>query len=159
MNLNYFESKYSSLKVWKSVNGVWGVSILLKNKQLDILNLLNHKNLSYIGYATDMLCLIFGNTTKKKNCLGDYQVVGEFAIHVQCTWRFIQEHRIIFTYWDLFEASIKDDKTVCKNIFLKFNENFPLQVHNNLHFAVPQATQIVMKNSVGQISLFCVIVN
>lgn len=81
-----------------------------------------------VGYAADMLCMLFGNIKIQKNVIGDWQTVGEYALHVQCVWRFSKNEQIILTYWDLYNASLDDDNTMSDSIFEALNVSMPLEV-------------------------------
>jgi hypothetical protein len=105
-----------------------GGFIMLYNEIFDQIKVLKGKRLVQAGFAADMLCLLFGDVELPKNDIVDWQEVGEYALHVQCMWRFSKEDQIVLTFWDLYNASLKDDKEATHKIFVPLNEKMPLEV-------------------------------
>lgn len=53
--------------------------------------------------AADMACFQFGNRHKRKAPHGDDCEVGDYALHVQCSWRIIRGDEILVGKEDLYE--------------------------------------------------------
>lgn len=58
--------------------------------------------LLYIGRATDMLWMGFGKLVKIKNYKGLEDEKGEFAVHVQCPWRFVHQEKVVVGSRDIY---------------------------------------------------------
>lgn len=59
--------------------------------------------------AANMECLKFG-TNYRKNKLGKTNQIGEFALHLQCPWRFTDENHIIIGSEDLYQPAEESAK-------------------------------------------------
>lgn len=98
------------------------------NELFQQIKILKGLSVIQVGFAADMLCILFVNKETKKSFIGAWSEIGDYALHVQCMWRFSRDGEIILTYWDLYNASLKDDKETTKSIFVPLNENMPLEV-------------------------------
>lgn len=66
--------------------------------------ILSGETLRDIGRACDMLWLSFGKTIKTVNRKGKEVLKGTYAIHVQCSWRVVDQNTkdILFTSSDIY---------------------------------------------------------
>jgi len=55
-----------------------------------------------IGRATNLLWLQFGELHEVSDRRGGTKVVGDWAVHVQCPWRFVQHGKILAGYHDFY---------------------------------------------------------
>lgn len=55
-----------------------------------------------IGRATNLLWLQFGERHQIPPRRGGTKVVGDWAVNVQCPWRFIRQDRILVGYHDFY---------------------------------------------------------
>lgn len=63
------------------------------------------------GRATDMEMFEFGERISKLDRHGNPLVVGEYALHVQCAWRFVGPSGIVVASRDVFEPPEGSDET------------------------------------------------
>ncbi len=63
--------------------------------------------------AADMACFQFGNRHMRKTLHGDDREVGDYALHVQCSWRIIRGDEILVGKEDLYEP----DPTTSNAVF------------------------------------------
>jgi len=68
--------------------------------------------------AASMQCFQFGNLKEISNT----KSIGEFALHIQCAWRFTNEIEIIAGHMDLYNQS---------NENAEYDENFDWTVYNS----------------------------
>jgi hypothetical protein len=54
------------------------------------------------GRAADLLWLAFGQRQTIQDFRGERREVGEYALHVQCAWRFIQGEKVVVGNRDLY---------------------------------------------------------
>jgi len=54
------------------------------------------------GRAADLLWLAFGQHRTIQDFRGERREVGEFALHVQCAWRFVQDEKVVVGNRDLY---------------------------------------------------------
>ena|SRR5579864_9569548 len=54
------------------------------------------------GRAADLLWLAFGQRQTIKDFRGKRREVGEYALHVQCAWRFVQDEKVVAGNRDLY---------------------------------------------------------
>lgn len=54
------------------------------------------------GRAADLLWLAFGQRLTIKDFRGKPREVGEYALHVQCAWRFVQDEKVLAGNRDLY---------------------------------------------------------
>jgi hypothetical protein len=54
------------------------------------------------GRAADLLWLAFGQRRTIQDFRGESREVGEYALHVQCAWRFVQDEKILAGNRDLY---------------------------------------------------------
>jgi hypothetical protein len=66
------------------------------------LNVLIGKPLLNLGRASNLIWFNFGDYVVKKNRLGLEKKVGEFSLHVQCSWRISNDNKIIIAYRDIY---------------------------------------------------------
>ncbi len=52
--------------------------------------------------AADMACFQFGQRRNVRNFRGDEAQVGEYALHLQCSWRIVKQDQIIVAAFDVF---------------------------------------------------------
>lgn len=63
------------------------------------------------GRAADLMWLAFGRRQIIKDFRGKPREVGEYALHVQCAWRFVQDEKIVVGNRDLYyPASYRDTR-------------------------------------------------
>jgi hypothetical protein len=63
------------------------------------------------GRAADLLWLAFGQRQTIKDFRGESREVGEYALHVQCAWRFVQDEKVLAGNRDLYyPRGYKDPK-------------------------------------------------
>lgn len=66
------------------------------------INKISGQSIFRIGRASDMLWIQFGKSIIVKNYKGIEVEKGEYAIHVQCPWRFCRQDKIILGSRDIF---------------------------------------------------------
>jgi hypothetical protein len=54
------------------------------------------------GRAADLLWLAFGQRRTIQDFRGESREVGEYALHVQCAWRFVQGEKVVVGNRDLY---------------------------------------------------------
>ena len=54
------------------------------------------------GRAADLLWLAFGQRQTLQDFRGKPREVGEYALHVQCAWRFVQDEKVVAGNRDLY---------------------------------------------------------
>jgi hypothetical protein len=54
------------------------------------------------GSAADLLWLAFGQRPTIQDFRGESREVGEYALHVQCAWRFVQDEKVVVGNRDLY---------------------------------------------------------
>ncbi|HLK07041.1 MAG TPA: hypothetical protein VKV30_03840 [Candidatus Angelobacter sp.] len=54
------------------------------------------------GRAADLMWLAFGQRQIIKDFRGEPREVGEYALHVQCAWRFVQDEKVVVGNRDLY---------------------------------------------------------
>jgi hypothetical protein len=69
------------------------------------LNVLIGKPLTNLGRASNLFWFNFGDFVFKKNRLGIERKVGQFSLHVQCSWRISSNNKIIIAYRDVYTPS------------------------------------------------------
>ncbi len=74
----------------------------------DALNVLKDQALSSTGHAADLAWFQFGQRRTVKNYRSDDKVVGEYALHVQTSWRILHEDRVIVGSSDLYDPATKN---------------------------------------------------
>lgn len=63
------------------------------------------------GRAADLMWLAFGQRQIIKDFRGKPREVGEYALHVQCAWRFVQDEKVVVGNRDLYyPRGYKDPK-------------------------------------------------
>src|SRR5437879_2638782 len=60
------------------------------------------KNLWRCTRAADLAAFQFGERIPSKTYKGEACEVGEFALHVQCSWRIVQHEKVIVAHRDLY---------------------------------------------------------
>ena len=63
---------------------------------------IKNKPMFNIGRAADLLWIHFGQSIIVKNHRGFEVEKGDYAIHVQCPWRFIQDYKLILGSGDVY---------------------------------------------------------
>ena len=74
----------------------------------DALRPLGGLRLRRIGHAAGLLWMHFGEWRETIGYRGDVRTVGEWALHVQCTWRFTRGACIVAATRDLFHYADTD---------------------------------------------------
>lgn len=122
-----------------------------------------------LGRAADLLWIHFGKKIVVKNHRGVEVEKGEYAIHLQCPWRFVENSKLILGSrdiyvpregiqdsefnWDTFGMSIFDEKVktfleeltpiVVSNVTVDEIGTLKIQFENGLVFeAFPESSQI-----------------
>jgi len=72
---------------------------------------LNGKELWTCRRAADMATFQFGARTTTKDYYGRPSEVGEYALHVQCAWRFVRDDQIVVGSSDLYYPAQSGDQT------------------------------------------------
>jgi hypothetical protein len=54
------------------------------------------------GRAADLLWLAFGQRQTIQDFRGESREVGEYALHVQCAWRFVKDEKVLVGNRDLY---------------------------------------------------------
>jgi hypothetical protein len=63
------------------------------------------------GRAADLLWLAFGQRQTVQDFRGESREVGEYALHVQCAWRFVRDEKVVAGNRDLYyPRGYKDPK-------------------------------------------------
>jgi len=63
------------------------------------------------GRAADLAWFAFGERRMVQDFRGDPKEVGEFALHVQCAWRIVQNERVVVGHRDLYYPAGAGDKS------------------------------------------------
>lgn len=79
---------------------------MLKNT----LSILIEQPMIQIGRASDMLWIHFGKLIEVKNYRGIYHKKGEYSLHIQCPWRFIQNDKLILGSNDFYSPVNNKEK-------------------------------------------------
>lgn len=113
----------------------------------NIKSILENSNLVDLGRAADLLWLSFGRPVIITTLKGTREVT-EYALHLQCPWRFIKDNKIILgssdiyepnnsAYdhdpewnWDEFERDISEQSVFCVNSMKIKEDLLPLTVKN-----------------------------
>jgi hypothetical protein len=75
----------------------------MKAKQIEnALAPLKGMRLRFLGRATNMLWIEFGNLCEVRAFKGGLKTVGQWAIHIQCPWRITKARRIVVAYHDYY---------------------------------------------------------
>lgn len=80
----------------------------MKEQLEDALKVLNNQPLWSAGRAADLLWLQFGERRTVKSYLGKVKVVGEYALHVQTSWRILHEDCVIVGNNDLYDPATEN---------------------------------------------------
>lgn len=103
------------------------------------------------GRAADLAWFAFGDRRTVKDFRGDPKEVGEFALHVHCGWRIVQNERVIVGHRDLYYPAGAGSE--CQAIPADFN--WDVQGANRMDerlkqlFENPPAGMIVKRIEVG----------
>lgn len=66
----------------------------------------------YIGRASDIAWLGFGEDKISRDFHGRERVLAQYALHIQCSFRIISSDKIILANSDMFEPSKKNEEKV-----------------------------------------------
>lgn len=69
-------------------------------------------SLSSIGRASNMTWFSFGKQTIVKDRFGKDRTIGEFALHVHCSWRLIKGNKILLASRDIY---VPDSRSSTQN--------------------------------------------
>lgn len=100
----------------------------------EILNELDGLILHPVGSVADMLWVHFGAPKLVPDHYGELREVGEWALHLQCPWRFIQNHRVILASSDFYYAETGeplDTNSGSQSVFQKNAERLNLWIESN----------------------------
>ena len=121
------------------------------------LNILLNQPLFDVGYAGDMLWLGVGNPIQYVDYRGRSKMISEFALHLQCPWRFVLNQKIVLASHDFylpkspqsvptssvfeekytaFRALVTSEKFSIKDIKTDSLGGFTLYFHKDLIFEV-----------------------
>lgn len=67
--------------------------------------------LNRIGRAANLLWLSFGVERVEKSYFGDEKIVGEYGLHVQCSWRIVDNEKILADSQDMYIPSSAIDQS------------------------------------------------
>ena len=79
----------------------------ITNEIITALLPLKGQNLNYIGRAANMLDIGFGENVKYVSLNDNERIVAYYVIHIQTSWRFIKDEKIILAFSDFYNP--KDD--------------------------------------------------
>lgn len=99
------------------------------------LNVLIGKPLLNLGRASNLIWFNFGKWVIKKNRLGIEKKVGEFSLHVQCSWRLSNCNKIIVAYRDVYMPSSQcneEDEFNWEIQGMNFFDEKAEEINNNL---------------------------
>lgn len=97
-----------------------------------IINELKGLSLHPVVAAADMLCIHFGTLKSVLGKNGEQKEVGQWAIHLQCPWRFIQRNRVILAssdfYYDAVSGEPLDSNSDRPSVFQRNKEKLNVWV-------------------------------
>lgn len=90
---------------------------------MDYINVLLNKPILKLGRACDLCWILFGNSFKEKNALGNEVEKGEYSLHLQCPWRIRSaiDFKIKLASGDIYEPSSN----------VEWNEDFDWDIQGN----------------------------
>jgi len=80
------------------------------NRYEEHLLVLQRLPLQRIGRVADLVWLVFGNLRSRRVQRHANDTVGEWAVHVQCAWRFSREGVIVLGHSDLYLKADADER-------------------------------------------------
>jgi len=101
------------------------IVLRIKMSQLysDMINRLNGLRLNIVGAAADMLWISFGEQRTVADLRGKPKQVGEWALHLQCPWRFVRGGEVILAssdcYYDAEGVELLDFDSEATSMFKK----------------------------------------